>query len=133
MTPIPKHLIPTLEATTGLNFTDGNGRNVKREKCPHCGARILTGLDGNVGAILVHADPTPLSNAQELACTLTGRPTFFLDRRGKGAALERRQHWHIGPHPAAKNTIVPAHLCGARFPDPPPKTYITDPDAPPPF
>lgn len=138
MSPLPTWLRTHLEDTTGLDYTNARGRYATPTRCRHCSAPILTGQCG-VPGWPVRVDPTPLTAQQEVACLLTRRTTYTLTEQGRRIEISQpRTKWDITGHPPDRATVVPDHLCGARFPDPPPApkpapTYLDDPDAPPPF
>jgi hypothetical protein len=84
--------------------------------CRKCEAIILHGLDADILAEEVRADPTPLNPQQEAACILTNRPTYQIQISGEEAKIISRQlRWQpLGQPP--RRPIIPAHQCGARFP-----------------
>lgn len=102
-----------------LEAKTGGFRAARWQRCPGCDQLTLHGMDADLCAGMVTADPTPLSEHQELACIITGRPTFTLKPRGTSYELSDRDGAHkYGPRPPnhSGKTIIPAHLCGARFP-----------------
>lgn len=92
-----------------------------RGVCPSCRAAVLTGWDGEVAALLVTVDPTPLGVQGEALAQLDGRPTFELRRRGEHHLLSRRDQWQIGGGVGATTArpgrtpgdVLAEHRCGA--------------------
>ncbi|WP_422758275.1 hypothetical protein [Paenarthrobacter sp. C1] len=104
---------------TLLENKTGGFRAARWERCNTCQELTLHGMDADMCAGMVTADPTPLSPQQELACMIIGRPTFTLKPRGQAYELHDRRDAHKhGPRPPDHKgrTVIPAHQCGARFP-----------------
>lgn len=102
-----------------LEDKTGGFRAARWERCTTCKELTLHGMDADMCAGMVTADPTPLSELQELACIIVGRPTFTLKARGTSYELNDRRDAHkYGPRPPTHNgrVVIPAHQCGARFP-----------------
>lgn len=106
--PMPKWLIQAIETKTG------GFRSARWTRCPKCQQIILQGLDDDIAAFTVQADPTPINPRQETACRLTARPTYAVTE-GRQIELDRRDRWSTGK-PSPDRPIIPAHKCGARFP-----------------
>ena len=108
------------------------------QRCPNCNQITLHGMDADLAAGMATADPTPLTEQQELACIIAHRPTYTLTTRGTTHELNDRTAAHTyGPRPSNHKgrTIIPAHQCGARFPGfiPQPHTTPEAPNDQPPF
>lgn len=103
-------------------------------RCGKCKEIILTGLDADLLATAVHADPTPLTDHQELAALLTGRRTFNIDHDGPGARIHYRTRWEMLTPPSRNSQpTIPEHACGRRFPSflVPPEPTPVDSEHPP--
>ena len=104
---------------TQLENKTGGFRAARWGRCPGCQELTLHGMDADLCAGMVTADPTPLSPQQEHACMIVGRPTFALKPRGTSYELsDRRGAYLYGSRPPDHRgkTVIPAHQCGARFP-----------------
>jgi len=89
------------------------GRKAKARECRHCRSWILTGLDADLAAIEVQADPHPLSPDGEVAALLDDRHTYDLEEH----RLYRRYHWNIAGRPAGeRHRVLADHRCGAPIP-----------------
>lgn len=104
-----------------LETKTGGFRAATWQRCRNCNELTLHGMDADICAEMVTADPTPLNPQQELACFIIGRPTFTLTPRAGSTSYElsdRRTAYRYGPRPPdhGSRTIIPAHQCGARFP-----------------
>lgn len=124
--PMPKWLVRALEIKTG------GFRGAHWERCRNCRQIILEGLDADIAALTVQADPTPINPRQETACHLTARPTYTVTMTSRRIELDRRDQWSIG-EPSPSFPILPAHKCGARFPGfllPPARTQGATDDCP---
>lgn len=102
-----------------LETKTGGFRAAHWKRCTDCGELTLHGMDADLCAGMVTADPTPLSPQQEHACMITGRPTYTLKPRGNSYELNDRSGAYLygtRPPDGRGKTIVPEHLCGARFP-----------------
>lgn len=84
--------------------------------CERCQQITVVGLDGDVAAFKVTADPTPLNARQELACHLAGRRTWSLTVRNRSLELDVREPANARPAGHEPFHVVPKHQCGARFP-----------------
>ena len=101
-----------------LENKTGGFRAARWGRCTTCQELTLHGMDADICAGMVTADPTPLSPPQEHACFIVGRPTFTLKPRGTSYELSDRTGAYLyGPRPPDHHgkTVVPAHRCGARF------------------
>lgn len=99
------------------NKTNATARTARFRHCPKCEAIILTGLDADLLAWTVNADPTPLTEQQETAAIIVGRRTFLATKTTDGYRLDHLDHddglpARIGTNP----DHLPEHQCGARFP-----------------
>ena len=94
----------------GRQFT----RKASVTRCPTCRAQVLTGADALMAATSVTVDPTPLDPESELACKLAGRGLYTVRRVDDRLELDYRDEWGTPGH--ATRPVVPAHLCGHRFP-----------------
>lgn len=102
-----------------LENKTGGFRAARWNRCPNCQELTLHGMDADLCAGMVTADPTPLSQQQEHACMITGRPTYTLKPRGNSYELnDRRGAYLYGSRPpdGRGKLIIPEHKCGARFP-----------------
>ena len=102
-----------------LENKTGGFRAARWGRCPACQELTLHGMDADLCAGMVTADPTPLSQQQEHACMIFGRPTFSLKPRGNSYELSDRTGaflYGTRPPDGRGKTIVPQHKCGARFP-----------------
>lgn len=106
-TGMPAWLVRALEEKTG------GFRAARWIRCPHCHQLILEGLDDDICAFTVRADPTPITLEQEQLCATIGRPTYTVTT-GTRLELDRRTWRHLG-YPSPLAPIVPEHRCGARF------------------
>lgn len=101
----------------------GGFRSARWQRCTKCHGIILAGLDDDTAAIHVQTDPTPLTLRQDELCQWIGRPTYTATIRARTIELDRRtwRHTHWQP---PNGSIVPAHVCGKRFPG-----FLLPPDA----
>lgn len=84
--------------------------------CRHCQEIIIHGLDADLLAEEVRADPTPLTTPQEVACILAGRPTYQIQITNQDLKIiDRQARWQT-PGNKPRRPIIPKHQCGARFP-----------------
>lgn len=84
--------------------------------CRHCQEIIIHGLDADLLAEEVRADPTPLTTPQEVACILAGRPTYQIQITNQDLKIiDRQARWQV-PGTKPRRPIIPKHQCGARFP-----------------
>lgn len=119
-----------------LETKTGGFRAARWQRCPNCNQLTLHGMDADLAAGMATADPTPLTETQELACFITGRPTYTLTNRGTSYELnDRRGAYLYGPRPPNHKgrTIIPAHQCGARFPGFIPRPHTKETTNDPPF
>jgi hypothetical protein len=80
--------------------------------CRRCTAIILRGASGpHHPQIPYRADPTQLSNNEEVAATLLRRPTIHLNRTAHGIDGHQRLEWDIASLPASTHLVVPTHQC----------------------
>lgn len=123
------------------------GRTARPDRCRHCKAPILRGLDENLCAFQIAVDPAPLAAIGEVLALLDGRSTVTAHRDRSNIILTRRNQWAISRHPAGQPDrvqpydVLAEHHCGSpplpaidsaltgRIPLP----YDDSPDAPPPF
>lgn len=99
-----------------LETKTGGFRAARWERCRDCEELTLVGLDGDIAAIKVRVDPTPLNPLQEALCAIAGRRTSSLTI---GAARSKITIWDRDPLAIGKplsEPVVPHHKCGARFP-----------------
>lgn len=95
-----------------LETRTGGFRHASWNRCPRCRAIILEGLDDDIAAFTVQADPTPINIDQENICHTIGRHTYTATI-GKNIELNHRTTYAAGR--PSRHPIVPAHRCGARF------------------
>lgn len=89
-----------------------------RSTCPRCKEAVLVyDWDDMQGCYLGprRVDPTPLTPADEAACTVIGRPVYALETTIAGTYRLSRIHrqWHR--ERAVNPVFVPEHRCGARY------------------
>lgn len=92
--------------------------------CRHCRTWVLT---AHSGGLLVHADPVPLDEREELTALLDDRPTFNIvtERYRHSVYLEYRSSIHIKTQ--RKHSVVTTHKCGHIIGTPPPIPPPTPP------
>ncbi len=102
-----------LQATGAWN-ADGYSRRVTCRRC-RCDQLILAGLDGDMCALPVDADPAPLDAFGEMLARLGGRSTYALRTRPY-LRLTRREAYGIRYSPAgdpgSRFDVLAAHACG---------------------
>lgn len=119
-----------------LHDSHPSDRRVARfHYCRKCGDIVITGLNDDWCAYTVTADPTPINRPTEIACIILARPTFnaWPASTSSGWELERRNPRLL---PTNRHPIVPAHICGRRFPgflSEPEVVGGSDPDQAPPY
>jgi len=105
----------------------------------HCGAPVVAGIDGDVCAFMIRADPQPLNALGEALAILSGLATLKLTRPGGRLLLTARDPWHISGRPWERADVIAEHRCG-QFGSPsgytpsafrPPALIETDDDEPP--
>jgi hypothetical protein len=73
----------------------------------------MAGLDGDVCAFMISADPQPLNSFGEALAILAGRSTVKLTRRGGRSLLTARDPWHITDRsPIERGDVLAEHRCG---------------------
>jgi len=91
-------------------------------RCPQCGAGVIVGLDGDVCASMVRADPVPLTPHGEALAALAGLATFRLTRTNGRFVLTAREAWHIrNRSPFSRGDVLAEH----RFSGQPPPEAVT--------
>ena len=88
----------------------GTTRAASIRLCPKCRAPILTGLDADICALTVRADPTALTPLGEAIALLQGRATYNLADGPGRKELDRRDRWRITA--PRKHHVFPEHRCG---------------------
>lgn len=99
----------------------GATRKAKIRRCQKCRAHVLVGLDADMCALEVEADPTPLSALGEALALVEGRRTLALYRDRGRFVLDPRRTEDITGDPAGSNSREDAlreHRCS---------TFLTDP------
>jgi hypothetical protein len=123
---LPDWLANEIRTATGPRYRT----NAAWCRCPKCEAIILAGLDDPCIAAPAKVDPTPLTPLQELVCALEHRSTYRLHLAGTSGRIQARDRWQ--PPAGGDPPVVPAHLCGNRFPGfTPPAIERTRHDKPP--
>lgn len=93
----------------------GHGRRLRADACPRCQRMIVTGLDGDVAAMLAVADPEPLDALGELRALLDGCETYEA-RQALGGRLEldHRDQWRVEGNPPGSfaGDVLAGHRCG---------------------
>lgn len=102
--------------TDQLNTNPPIGRRALFTRCRKCKEIVLRGLDADILAMEVTADPTPLDPMQELACVLTGRATYQANVGGDEIKIIDRQLRYTTAGVPPPRPIIPEHVCGRRFP-----------------
>lgn len=100
-------------------------RTAALRTCPACKAPILSGLDDDIAARSVRADPTPIDRMGEALAVLTGRATFDLVPIEGKRQLWRRDQWHIAGK--RRYPVLAEHRCGASLAEhaePPPARAV---------
>lgn len=91
------------------------GKTANLTPCHRCGAITFHALDTGWDYLTdTRADPTLLTNDQELQALLTGRTTHTLrTSRHTDPEIAYRNRWTIRAHPANTNRhpVVPNHVC----------------------
>jgi len=95
-------------------------RTAEFHRCRKCDAIVISGLDDERCAFKATVDPTPLDPRQETATLIAGRKTYDARIAGTTITLDRRDQDHMSR--TGRDTVVPAHQCGARWPG-----FITPP------
>lgn len=85
-------------------------RAVALRTCHRCRSPILVGLDADMCAITVRADPTPLTQLGEAIAVLQGRTTYDLVSYDGRKELNPRNAHHIKSE--RRYTILADHHCG---------------------
>lgn len=83
----------------------------KQERCPRCGAPILRALVGNLMALDVRADPTPIRLGQVAALRAQGRLTWCLTQ---SPVLPSRLLWRDPEHARSgkcSHAVLADHQC----------------------
>jgi hypothetical protein len=117
---------------TGVIDSDGIGRRARVRTCRGCSNTVLIGLDGDTCALVVEADPVPLSPLGEALALIEGRRTVTLSREGGRYVLGIRYDLMIEAHAAGTqlNTdILRSHRCGTDVPTGPLETPSMHPSA----
>jgi hypothetical protein len=99
-------------------------QHVTWSHCPACGLVVLeTDCEESLPSFLTRrhrVDPTPVSAAEEVACVLTGRPTWAWAWRWEQHYLDLRSELYWSQHDqedaGTRPVVLPEHLCGGRFP-----------------
>lgn len=86
-------------------------RSAGLTRCTHCRAAILYGLDADLCALSVRADPTPLTLLGEVLALMDGRATYSLVTADGRKLLDIRDEWMIAG--TRRWPVLPAHKCGA--------------------
>lgn len=99
----------------------GISRKARVRTCERCGRVALVGLDADVCAFEVAADPLPLSRLGEALALVEGRRTFALVRTHRGYELDARDASAILGRPAGatkRQDVLAEHRCSAPGPGP---------------
>lgn len=95
------------------------GRGCHPATCRTCGAIVLTGLDNDVAAFTVAADPGLIDEHGELRAALGGRPTFDLEHTRTRLQLTRRAPATIALGTRNRNVVAEHRCCGTVLTEPP--------------
>jgi hypothetical protein len=103
---------------TGAMTPNGTTRRAQPRLCHTCDAHVITGLDDNIAALAVIADPTPLDQLGELTALTQGRRTFTLETDGPRLVLNYRDAGRIQHRPPCghRYDVLPSHTCGRPLP-----------------
>jgi hypothetical protein len=103
---------------TGAMTPNGTTRRAQPRLCRTCNAHVITGLDADLAAIAVTADPTPLDQLGELTALVTARSTYTLEHDGPRLVLNYRDPGRIRQRPPGglRYDVLPAHACGRPLP-----------------
>lgn len=91
----------------------GLARRARIRTC-ECGERVLAGLDAEVCAFEVHADPMPLTALGEALALIDGRRTFAVHHEGGRYVLDWRDGHSITEAPAGtqpREDVLRGHRC----------------------
>lgn len=99
---------------------DGAYRGARLDRCDHCGARTLRGLDDERCAIATECTPISLDHTGEYLALAQGLRTYTLARRTNASGRPRweidpRTRWHIQRFDR-RYPVIPAHHCTIRLP-----------------
>lgn len=126
MTLPERALAQAINQRTGLDVDRAGGTNTaRRQPCPRCHATTLVGLNDNIAAFTIRADPRLLTRSDEVTALLSGRATLHLRSVAGRPQLRRRDHHQILGHPADTTDVVAEHLCGVPLGRPIPRTPDT--------
>lgn len=107
---IPTWLQRQLEQAGRWN-SDGVSRRLSASRCRQCHAQVVRGLDADVAAVTVVADPQPVDQLGEALALMSGRGTWQLLHRDGGWSLSPRDQWRIAAGKPA--TVLAEHRCGS--------------------
>lgn len=96
-------------------------RQVQCDECPTCHRGILTTNWDDQWAVQdsIVADPTPLTQQEEMACILLGRSRYVLEQTVAKTFRLGRITEYLGETRVFLPALhLPAHRCGARFSQP---------------
>lgn len=85
-------------------------RNAALRPCRTCRRMVLYGLDADVCALSVTADPAPITALGETVALLAGRATYHLAAAAGRRQLHYRDAWAIEGE--RKSPVVAEHRCG---------------------
>jgi hypothetical protein len=100
---------------TGAMTPAGTTRRAQPRLCRTCNAHVITGLDSNLAALAITADPTPLDQLGELTALTQGRRTVTLEPDGpRRLVLNYRDAGRIRHRPPGglRYDVLPEHACG---------------------
>lgn len=105
-------------ADIGYANPDGIGRAARLQRCEHCGAQVLRGLDGDRAAAVATTDPHEIDAVGEYVAKRIGLMTYSL-RRGFGkngeiCTLSPRFIWDL--RAPRKHPVLAEHRCGMQIP-----------------
>ena len=113
--PMPAWLVRRLDAAGYIDAAMGASRKARALTCPTCRQPLLRGLDADMCARTVDADPYPLAPESEALALLMGIRTFELRWYGDHYELDARDRWRIAGRPATLPDVevLAGHRCGA--------------------
>lgn len=109
----------TVLAGMDLLDPDGVGKGARPDRCPHCRAHILTGLDAERCALVARVDPHDIDTLGEYLAIRIGAPTYNLHET---YSPKGRKRWELNHRTLAhiesprRTPVLVAHRCGITIP-----------------
>lgn len=111
--------------------SDGVGRRCKVRTCSGCGEHVVRGLDGDRCAVVVSAQPGPISREVEVAAIVLGRKTFTLLPLVNAKTFPAFELIERTPSMIRRNSIwdiLASHVCNSPLPTIQSRLYRELPD-----